>query len=208
MKWREMGVAALVWVGFGGVGWAQAGASAPYDFKGVQLGITLEEFRAAPIPADVQSANAGNSVSVECAAGRREAEGEASCHWSVRGRHGAQYARVVIGRDEGTASFSFVRDAVGELRLSTILLSSRVESLPIIQAALVERFGPPQQTARGEVVTGLGVSVAQAQITWRSAVSSIFLESPSGSLRSLMVVYEHALLAEQEQARRAPHNPM
>lgn len=211
--------AACVWLALAGSALAQQ--QEPFDFKGVRLGISVDEFRALPAPDGV--GRAGERVIVDCTGDEPESSA-ASCRWAVEpppprdaysayqqralAQYGPQTAQIVIGIDPGTASFSFTRDTDGTLRLSEILVGASSDMAPVVVAGLVERFGRAQQQTRGSVVTGLGMTVPQDQMTWRNRVSSIYLQTPAGSLDLMMVVYEHTRLRELARSRETTRNPM
>lgn len=206
---RSIALFACAWLALVVGAFAQPAGEA-YDFKGARLGATLAEVAALPFPDPVSGefapsgapmTDADRARRFECGAPTNNGRA-VSCTWRD-GR--GQSAPLSLGM---TATFYFTEDSDGAMRLYEVLVGAPAQEFEIIEAALRERFGPARSRETGQAVTGLGMTVPQARVTWQNASSSIYVQSPSGSLDSMMIIYAHTRLGAVHAALDPQRNPM
>lgn len=184
----------------------QASAVDRYSLKGVQLGITLDEFKAIPVPEDFSTASEEASLrefhgpplqrrmEVNC----RPAENTLRCEWvkidKVRGR--PEYpiqSYTPIGNRYGQIEFEFTGAADGQQRLARMQISMKMPSFEDMLAAYKEKFGAPREVT-SPVQNGYGASFDQKIFTWSNGVSSIEMRTLCGSINDLCIVYRDPAL--------------
>lgn len=185
------------------IGAAHAQTTEPYDFKGVQLGITLGEFRGIAYPEDTTGwAFPPSDRSVDCRPAIYRAGATTTCSWGPF----AGEAPLVLGRS-GRATrdyaFHFAPDVAGTERLFEIAVRGRVEGAGAVLAALTEKFGSPASETTVPVRTRAGQPLEQLLSIWQNAVSRIAVESPAGDLHSMAITFQHLPLSELVESRYA-----
>jgi len=187
---------------------------APFDFKGVALGISIDEMRQTRTadesarPArlvctgdDVVTVISFLQIHVEGA----EAElGVRRCAYFQPPQSPQSDLGIIaflsMGGDEFasyTYHFDFFADpATGEYRLYRIWLLTSADAEHDIVAALRDKFGAAARTTTDAVQTGFGAIIPRRSTTWRNAVSSITVQSPHGQLDEMVVVYRLTALAD------------
>jgi len=175
----------------------------PYAMRGVQLGITIDEFRSFPPPAHkdfvrsapVCSNDPGETYEfvIDDVARRL---GEQDCHWvgdipmpsfpNAPPLHTEM--PVKLGDGYGQPEFRFFPAADGTLRLMQISVSSHVTYWDAFLAAYSEKYGKPSTTT--EVVqNGYGASFDKLTATWANEVSTIVLVSRCDKIDDVCISY-------------------
>lgn len=182
----------------------------PYDFKGVILGVERSAFETMPFPDGAPPSGWDHFPSaVSC---RADSAHTSVCAWG--GDVQIPLRLGLGGRLSRSYGFYFVTDpADGQERLFRILVWADDSAASPAVASLRDKFGEPTEFEVREVQTGLGPR-EQATFLWRNAASSVFVESPSGSVGDMIIVYEHSRLAaaaralQQSVDRARTPNPM
>lgn len=196
--------------------------SDPYDFKGIPLGISLQEFRQGGNPDGKQ-----NSVLVcsrEKKNGRPNPIVSIDPVWESAGIQRCAFIERDIGLISGLTlgkrsgsfdhAFDFVRDPVdGNARLFNILITAHVEAYEDIKESLEQKLGPMSSISTGTVTNGFGATMPQVTCSWTKSDSSVAVQSPAAQANRLMVVYVHTRLfgaAQKEisSAKRSMPNRM
>jgi hypothetical protein len=55
------------------------------------------------------------------------------------------------------------------------------EAFPLIQAAFIQKFGPPANTTQDSVQNKLGAQFTRTTMTWKNGVSTVVLSEMSGN---------------------------
>jgi hypothetical protein len=176
-----------------------------YDFKGIPLGISIDEFRRIKYPdandsqkidiicpGDKVGGYVGNQDKVDLSITPTEDEkavGVVECafFWgyevqtlNVTGAHGKlDWTR-----------FLFARAPVDEtVRLYRITFEADAQLTSFIVEALTDKFGQPSDVQRGLVQNAFGAKFAHVQYMWSDGTSSITVESPSFTTEKMTAVY-------------------
>lgn len=194
-----------------------------FDFKGVPLGISYDEFRRLPHPDGfpAQIVCTGERVTV----GRlpmtpldvsifndlHVALGVRKCVWiNTAGDWAGRMAGLgLAGSSYATNeySFSFVPDpSDGVLRLFQFEgITNRLAEAPVLQA-LTAKFGNPN-LSRGTVQNGIGNNFDQTTAIWSDATGSLIVQSPAREVNKMTIVMTDARLSDfiagEDTARRA-----
>jgi hypothetical protein len=189
----------------------------PYDFKGIKLGIYVDELRRTQYP-DMQylEAKERKDIHVRCTVvtddiAKREFAleplpqekevGVSKCgfygyvqdfkeipdeRWFQIGQYGAE-----------SNAFYFIRDpGDGVNKLYKILLFTTPRALGEVVDALQEKFGPPTSVKDDTVQNRMGATFPQKTYFWSNATSSIMVQSPSGELDNMTILYSLTDLQE------------
>ncbi|WGS49583.1 hypothetical protein LFL96_17785 [Paraburkholderia sp. D15] len=149
----------------------------PFAFRGVSLGITLDEFRAG---STVRATPVGSVPICETdvqagALGMRLKSHESltvACRWAHRGNDGWALSQAVVdGAPALEHVLRFARmDADNALRLYEISFVVDEITADDLRDALADRYGPPRLATRNVTASG-----ALPTYVWENAVSSITL---------------------------------
>lgn len=192
--------------------------SEPHDFKGIRLGISLAEFRAAPVPDDREYeeqectyrgfSTPGTGVVCEKYKVRPEpecdtptADGVIACQWVYKERNyknqrGKTHYPSIAGRTVDHYSLEFIaRPDDVEPKLFRMefrykgSLNAIADRYEIVGAALAERFGNP--TAREEIPVrnAFGAVFEKGIRVWANKHSKVALIRFDGSLEWLTLRY-------------------
>jgi hypothetical protein len=199
-------------------------ADEPYALKGVQLGITLEEFKAIPVPIEMgRDGEEKSRKEFRLPPLKRTLTQKCSdqalvlqCQWvqidqntglpSLSGQ--AQQIRTQFGDISGYFSFDFVSAPDGQRRLARIHVRANNQPVGGLLEALTVKYGQPVQSL-GQVQNGYGATFEKLTMKWSNTVSQIEVQTRCPELNSLCVDYTHpGLLAStaaprREAARRA-----
>lgn len=212
------GAAALTGLGLAlmASAWAQPAPTA-YDFKGIMLGISLEEMRVLPGP----DQRAG-PVALRCTGDPEVTGGVFSqtdvseieaqvgirrCVYYDLSRPWPSHSLSLGGQsyihNSVRHQFDFHADAVGVERLYRIILIGQADGLARALEALEQKFGLPDEAAEDEVETRLGGRRTQQILIWRNRVSSLTLEHPRPRLDEFRLEYRWTELADRVSAELA-----
>lgn len=199
-----------------------AEAAEPFSMRGIQLGITLEQFRSTPAPENpsfvnikpVCSNDTGqeNDFVIDDAA---KGLGEQVCRWdgdiSIQPFPHAPpthlQASVQLGDSFGFPEFRFFPSG-GQLRLRQIFVSSRMIYWDELVSAYKEKYGPPE-ISTGSVENGYGATFPQIVEKWGNDSSTIVIESRCNRIDYVCVTYTDDSLedAYTNALRRAKGDP-
>lgn len=156
----------------------------PFDFKGIKLGTSLQEFKTLKHPdgknAVPDCSAEGDNRIVTCTFGSI-ADGALSMG-------GGRYVSYFY-------SFDFAPDSSGVLRLYMINAQTNIDAVPDVLAALSGKFGKYRKTT-GSVQNIIGNSFQSSTYTWSRPDSEIKLSAPYSKLdkMNLMFTYKPILL--------------
>ena len=204
-----MGGGLLISATFPGAAHAEMPIDRPFSMRGVELGITIDEFRAAPIPNDddrydhlqtwCSSDTLPNTIGI---AGNSEdqSDGIVECQWFSADRLHVLWPHWInIGSGSGQPLFRFIeRDGV--LRLFQITFYANIEYHPAILDALSRGYGAPHETVE-PFQTLSGSQFTSATSVWDNGLSSITLIQRCRHLERYCLTYEHSDLAEMYRQR-------
>ena len=199
-----------------------------FDFKGVPLGISIDEFRAWQHPDNRENTRvACTGEKVQKSYGAFEPSGVAvydaselaagvvKCIWIATRSDGAMYYvgdRVALSlAGSGYAaydySFSFVPDPIdGKLRLYKFLGTSNINAAPAVIEALTSKYGKPEISS-GEVQNKIGNSFAQTRALWSNTNGSILVEDRYLKIDDMVIIVSDKRLSkvieETDAARKA-----
>lgn len=165
-------------------------AATPYSMRGVELGITIDEFRALPIPPG--NSGAYNAPVAACEPFIRWMK----CNWVETSSSGVPRhspAFTPVGDGGGYADFLFTPSPDGQLRLMRIELKSNMQYLAGMLDPFVKKYGNPQIKS-GIAQNGYGASFSQQTMTWSNGVSEIVMETLCGRVDFLCLNYSHKAL--------------
>lgn len=175
----------------------------PYALRGVELGITLDEFRQIPRVLDQASLHSGTfctgdprptGVSGIEPVLQPEAEiGVTNCQWWSRETSGfTSTVFVDIGDGKGPPVFEFI-EQLGVRRLFRISLFANSQYYARILSALTRGYGAPRTEMRA-VQTRTGATFEAATSTWSNGASTIVLTEMCRQVDRYCLVYRHKAL--------------
>jgi len=192
-----------------------AAAQEPFDFKGIALGITLEEMRATRAD-DPRAANANVVCTGDPEVGpisylevhlseAETAAGIRRCAYFDQPRYPglSQLAYLGIGSDWAAVDyeFDFFPDpATGGHRLFRIALVTNVGARRFVYDALTEKFGSPDDLSSEPVQNRMGASFERAVMRWNRPNATLTVTAPSSRLDRMSVIYR---LTDLSQAANA-----
>lgn len=193
---------------------AEMPAGTPFAMRGVQLGITIDEFRKIAIPADgsthkletwCSNDQLPKGLSIETPS-EDKADGIVDCQWIWQyGKFPMYFPHFVdIGAGEGPPTFRFI-DSGGQLRLFRIELRANNKSHPGIIDALTRGYGAPKQTTE-PFKTQAGGDFTSTTSAWNNGLSTITLTDLCRRTDIYCLTYDHTALGNSYaalQERRA-----
>jgi hypothetical protein len=207
---------------FGAIAFASASANdidteSPFSLKGVQVGISMAEFKSIPVPIefgrDGEEASRKRfnlpplerTLTQECV---KLARG-LICQWVKIDKppkgmsSSAMQVRTPVGGASGYFDFQFVTGLDGIERLAQIAVRSGNNQFGKLSAALIEKYGEPNQTV-GEVENGYGATYDALTLSWANQTSEIVLKTRCGSIDDMCLTVSHlGLMSQLEQERQA-----
>jgi hypothetical protein len=202
------------------------GADKPYDFKGLQLGMSQSDFRKAryPDPRDTKGrvlctkdkegdAIALAALAISPAPSDDEAiSGVRKCIFfgSIwKGSPESQLGLSMGGSNYVSYrhAFLFVPDPQDHVpKLYRIVLPTNIGAMKDVVDALTDKFGGPTDTSTGLVQNHLGAKFTQRTYTWTNSLSQIFIEGPWSKIDDMVVTYRllslDTFVNDQVQARK------
>lgn len=194
---------------------AVAEEPAPYDFKSIPLGITLEEFRKLPHPdGDARSKPmcTGDKVQFYYEFGERfevqkfgvEKElGLVKCvFWGKGYRDRPEVTGLNLGGGSYGSSkygFEFMPDGAGTPRLYEIYVEANLDAADDIVAALTAKYGKPKSIP-GTMQTKAGARFDQITHIWANPKSSITMQTRATRIDDMVLLFVHTGLAAQKKA--------
>jgi hypothetical protein len=197
-----------------------------YDFRGATLGMSLQDFRALKFP----DANIEPTARLICSSDQEARLAQGGVYLFVDdaeksiGVIECQYftpstvmsgwwdeALVAVGA-QGTAKhvdYKFVTDPQsGAVRLYLISLIAYVSARSGAMDGLIGKFGQPTATVNNDVQNRMGAKFDHTLATWVNPSSTILLESPSGDIETMSIIYtENSLLNYVDGAKKRTLGP-
>ena len=189
---------------------AGAQTSAPYAFRGITLGMTLNQFRnlrypdapkTGPAPqAQCSNDNVKSVIGLYAPDGVARQVGAINCAFVEKGAGGFP---TMLGLDFGGLGkfktlFKFIPlPSEKEARLASIeMTASGVQQGPVV-SFLEQTYGPPAPAGKG-ITTRTGLTLPDETVEWRNANSSITVRKTRAGQQSQRVVFEYAPLIKIE----------
>lgn len=196
----------------------------PFDFKGVKLGISIDEFRKLPHPdADDKDAHYAAKGSAAICTGEKvsisanytieptevmlydraeQAAGVVKCVWVNKSndRMAKGKTAALSLADSGYAvydySFSFIPDPKdGVLRFYRFVGETNRNAFSAVISALSRKFGRPIMT-QDEVQNGFGNKFARTQASWKNDNSGILVVDRFQKLNDMVIMVSDKRLSE------------
>jgi hypothetical protein len=195
-------------------------AAEPFGVRGIGLGILLADFQILPVPDGDRSPGASPVCSNDEPAtplsdaaknliAPSDAEAKAGivrCAY-LHSQNGAQVpAPLLIAGVATEASFVFVPDRQGAMRLAGVRAECDSASYERIKAALIKRYRAPQTIVRGFAYDSGGAKLQDELAQWNNGVSQIVLDQrlENENVHHMAVEYRHeALINEAEKRLKA-----
>jgi hypothetical protein len=194
-----------------------AQAAEPFAIRGIALGILLADFKIAPTPdrQRVQDARpvCSDARPAEPLAPAAEAALRLSAAESSAGFVRCSYlgpengslvpAGLVIAGAATQASFLFVPDAKGELRLAVVRAEGDSADYDRVKSALRQRYGMPQTVIRGFAHDAAGAKLIDETARWSNGVSQIEIDQrlETEDVNQMAIEYRHDALVEEADKR-------
>lgn len=189
---------------------------APLNFKGIPLGITLEQFRATPHPdgrrakvqctGDAHDNLAVDTLDVEVTDKVEQSVGAIHCvFWSLEPLYSGGPTGTLgldIG-DSGTIRyvFKFVPDKAGVKRLYKIEVIAPPDALNGIIDPLTARFGPPEVSST-PVQNLAGATFERKILVWHRDGAVLTVRSPADVVHQMSLIYVDEALSELVETAR------
>ena len=215
---------------------ALAQTSEPFDFKGVKLGISIDEFRKMPHPdADDKDAHyAAKGSAVVCTGEKvsisasytieptevmlydraEQAAGVVKCVWVNKSndRMARGKTAALSLADSGYAvydySFSFIPDPKdGVLRFYRFVGETNRNAFGAVESALAHKFGEPIVT-QDDVQNGLGNRFTRTMAIWRNNTSEIFVTDRSSEVNKMVIIVSHKGLLQVYEKAVSANKPL
>jgi hypothetical protein len=191
-------------------------AAAPklYDFKGVPLGMTLEEFRTLPHPdgkpskvvctgekVEVMRNYSREPIDVMIFDETEKALGVKKCIWvTIGSQYGngsaAMLSLASSGYGSGNYDFSFIQDPVdGVMRMYKFKGTSNVAAYPETVEALSGKWGAPK-LVKDTVQNRIGNSFDKETAIWTNPLASILVESRFSKIDDMIIIMSDARLSK------------
>lgn len=186
---------------------AQMPVDRPFSMRGVELGISIDQFREAEIPnddiryRDMQSAcsNGDGPLAIRVHIDPEDDQaGVVECKWySNRASTRSSYPMehwVDIGGSGGWPTFRFIEsEGEGELRLFQISFYANNQYHPDILDALTRGYGPAKETIT-PFKTKAGGEFSSLTSVWNNSLSTIVLVERCAHLERYCLTYKHSEL--------------
>ena len=213
-----------------------AQTSEPFDFKGVKLGISLDEFRKMPHPdaEDKEAHYAAKGSSVVCTGEKvtlsggydieptevtiydraEKAAGVIKCVWVNQSddRMARGKTAALSLADSRYAvydyNFSFIPDPQdGVLKFYRFVGETNRNAFDAVVAALTNKFGKPA-VSQDEVQNGIGNKFTRTMALWKNSISEIFVTDRSGELNKMTIIASDKKLVEVYEKAYSSHRQL
>ena len=191
-----------------------ARAAEPLSLRGFRLGVLLADFEIMPAPDQIAwpgakplcsgSAEAGRSGALSSDAGIRLSEAEAKagfvrCAFFYPSEAVLAPAGLIVAGARGSASFIFVPDREGSMRLATIQVTAASASYPSVKSALGQKYGRPKLVVRAYAHDVKGSKLADETTRWSNGISDIRLSQrgEGENIDVMSIEYIHEALAAE-----------
>lgn len=188
---------------------AQAGMTAttgrPFALRGVELGITLDQFKAIPVPADdgeteTQTWCTDQTLPRQLSYWQpspQEMGPIITCEWFSKQSFsvlGVSNHFLSLGEGKGVATFRFV-EKEGAWRLFQISVKANNQYYPAIADALTRKYGAGKTTTE-PFQTRSGDMFDNDITVWKNSLSSIRLEERYGERDRYLLTYRDEALSK------------
>jgi hypothetical protein len=197
---------------------ASAEEIVPLQFRGIPLGVSIDEFRARPFPDTTKA----NSVTTLCSNDRPTNKNRAHLplqdkdlrklgfvrckFYSVNqsGKIVSDISPQYAGAGSFPTAFLFVPDESNVHRLYAVILFPHSKHFARIQSALTEAFGDATEHDKDEIQTKAGVKYENHSLVWRNKYYSISIKRYSGDINTSSVSYfDHKLVMRADELRKS-----
>lgn len=168
----------------------------PFSFRGVELGITIDQFRAFPVVADdgqvdlrARCNDVGGRDSFDEINFADKADGIVSCQWFGRSGNYDSSLFVDLGAGKVLPVFDFI-DVAGTKRLFRIRSFANSEYYPAILDVLTRGYGAPRKST-APFKTMAGAEFTATTSRWSNGLSGIQLSEPCHQLKRYCLTYRH-----------------
>lgn len=182
--------------------------SSPFSMRGVELGITIDQFKAMPIPNDgdryedlqAPCTNDESSLAKKIyGSSEDQALGIVECQWFSKDTLvpfvSASEHWIAIGQGKGQPIFRFI-ESQGSLRLFEITFFANNQYHPAILDALTRGYGAPQKKVE-PFNTKVGGEFSSLTSVWDNGPSAITLIERCRHLERYCMSYRHKALWSQ-----------
>lgn len=183
---------------------AQTPQAQPFAMRGVELGITMAQFRQITPPNDGNRYSELQTLCSHDPQGQKvglssedKADGIIECKWFSRDSlvpYGISEHWVDIGTGKGSPTFRFLEQA-GQLRLFQISFYANATYYPGILDALTRGYGAAKTTV-DPFQTLSGSNFTSATSVWDNRLSTITLVQRCEHLERYCLTYDHAAFAK------------
>lgn len=184
---------------------AQEPPANAFDFKGIKLGMDVEELKQFPYPetgrgaADIVCTGARDKygeISDVAVYGDEKEIGVTRCKYKGDGFSSGYFSLANSGYASYDYTLKLIRDPQdGVTRLYEIMLPTNADADAALAEALTDKFGKPASVIEDTVQNRLGATFPRVSRVWANSVSSVTSISPSGDLDDMVVLYQHTRLA-------------
>lgn len=188
---------------------SSADPSAPYDFKGDRLGMSLALFktthrrvlagdnRDAPMCSDTSPHGLGVEISSEDAA-----NGFVNCRLFYPFEISQpDFQPDTIANMTASTVYRFV-----DGKLYLVFVSFRQADFEAVRDALIQKLGQPATEEEREVQNLYGARFKSQQLEWRNDTSSVLLAERAGKIDESSVLFLHTDLAKRAEEKRTKPN--
>ena len=186
-----------------------------FDLRGIQLGISLAEFKALPYPDQKPNVPARAFCTGDPVPERSyirmdvydtdKAIGIIKCnHFDFKKSYAEstippawREATLRVATIETYMTYEFIPDATPQRtpRLFRISVRSNVRYWDTFWRGFTAKYGPPEKKIDGTVQNRMGAVFDDVTVTWRNAESSITMFKRVGRIDATSIIYEHTALA-------------
>ena len=192
----------------------------PYDLRGIKLGITMEEFRASPVPRSKQYPEkrvycTGDDiprgvmgfVPLELVSGERAKLGVKYCDFAVRYEANDDTFNRVQWSIAGVfvhPILVFIPDPTDNriYRLAWIEMDFHMDFWDRLWSAYTKKYGKPTKVTESVGQNSFGTKFPKISAVWRNPESSIWLEQRVNTIDRMTIDYLHEDLMKVYDARR------
>jgi hypothetical protein len=188
----------------------------PYDFRGIRLGFTVSEFKAAPLlDQDWQDRRAPEFVKCGPDADSRDNAqlGVVKCEWMADQKKYYGSAALQTGGTYVLRSHSLyfiAKPGDPEPRLFRMLFDTNALAYEEIVGSLTAKFGKPRVVDPSIVQNRMGASFNSESRMWSNSVSSVTAFERSERIDSMALLYEledYAKFFDEAQAKQRANTP-
>jgi hypothetical protein len=205
----------------------------PYDFRGAQVGMTLEDFKKMPFPDAGAAADKHYGVAtaarieLHCSIAEKpnysdpnyvyvsddfRGVGGIKCVYKVPPLESYQRswrdADITVGTHfSDNVNYLFYPDPAGVLRLGDVGITMGNQDFDALAAALTGKLGKPTAVEEKDLQNGMGNHFKSAELTWDNGVSIVKLEQRHGKIDEMELLYTSTELSHAFYAKISAAKP-